>query len=85
MTQPIIAGSGDGTRPTTSGGVDNIGGGERFSSQRTAAGEDVASPAPSERMRDKRKNVENTRHDDSAAFGLHEDLAQQPNPGPGQR
>ena len=85
MTQPIIGGSGDGTRPTTSGGVDNIGGGERFSSQRTAGGEDVASPAPNERMRDRRKNVENTRHDDSAAFGLHEDLAQQPNPGPGRR
>jgi len=85
MTQPNITGSGDGTRPTTSGGVDNIGGGERFSTQRTAAGEEVASPAPRERMQDKRKSVENTKRDDSAAFGLHEDLAQQPNPGPGQR
>lgn len=83
MTQPSISGSGNGTRPTTSGGVDNIGGGERLSSKRTAAGGEVSSPLPQERMRSKRKDVESTKHDDSAPFGLHEHLEQQPNPDPG--
>ncbi len=76
MNSPTIAGSGDGTRPVTSGGVDNIGAGERFSGKRNAAGEEISAPGPEERMRDKRKDVEGTKHDDSAAFELHEDLEQ---------
>jgi hypothetical protein len=63
--------------------VDNIGGGERLSSKRTAAGGEVSSPLPQERMQSKRKDVESTKHDDSAPFGLHEHLEQQPNPDPG--
>jgi hypothetical protein len=74
MSSRPAAGSGDGTRPATSGGVDNMGGGESFSGKKTAAGADVSGPAPKERMQDKRKDVEATRHDDSAAFGLTEDL-----------
>ncbi|SEK17135.1 MULTISPECIES: hypothetical protein [unclassified Variovorax] len=74
MINPPVTGSGDGTRPTTSGGVDNIGGGEKFSGTRNKAGENVAGPAPKERMQAKRKNVEATKHDDSDDFDLHEDL-----------
>jgi hypothetical protein len=74
MSTPSIAGSGDGTRPTTSGGADNIGAGEKFTSRKNAAGEDISGPAPQERMQAKRKNVEASRHDDSADFNLREDL-----------
>jgi hypothetical protein len=80
-----VTGSGDGTRPTTSGGVDNIGGGEKFSDTRSEAGENVGGPAPQERMQAKRKNAEASTHDDSDAFGLHEDLTPASNrePAPG--
>ncbi len=84
MANHSITGSGDGTRPTTSGGVDNIGGGERFTDQRNAAGEEITAPAPRERMQDKRKDVEATKHDDSDAFGLHEDLTPDSNQDPAQ-
>jgi len=69
-----VTGSGDGTRPTTSGGVDNIGAGSTLGGQRNAAGEPVEGPAPDERMSGKRKSVEGTKVDDSAAFELKEDL-----------
>ncbi len=78
-----VTGSGDGTRPTTSGGVDNIGGAESFAARKTRAGEDFAGPAPHERMQDKRKDVEGTKHDDSAPFGLTEDPTPQDNRDPG--
>ncbi|MET3498258.1 DUF2934 domain-containing protein [Variovorax boronicumulans] len=71
--------SGDGTRPTTSGGVDNIGGGESFTGKKNAAGADVSGPAPGERMQDRQKSVESTAQDDSAAFGLTEDLTPETN------
>ena len=74
MSDRPSTGSGDGTRPATSGGVDDMGGGESFSGTKTAAGESVSGPAPTERMQDKRKSVEATKHDDSASFGLTEDL-----------
>jgi hypothetical protein len=79
MSTPPIAGSGDGTRPTTSGGVDNNGAGEKFTATKNAAGEDVSGPAPQERMQAKRKDVEASRHDDSADFNLREDLTPVPN------
>jgi hypothetical protein len=79
MSNIPIAGFGDGTRPTTSGGVDNMGGAEKFSAHKNEAGEDLAGPAPQERMREKRKSVEATKHDDSAAFGLNEDLTPEAN------
>jgi len=66
--------SAEGSRPTTSGGTDNIGAGEKLNTRKTAAGEDVSGPAPHERMSDKRADVGSTGHDDSAAFELHEDL-----------
>lgn len=81
MSNPPVTGTGDGTRPTTSGGVDNIGAGEKFSTTKTAAGESTSGPAPTEHMPAKR-TVETTRHDDSAAFELTEDLTPARNPEP---
>jgi hypothetical protein len=72
-------GTGDGTRPTTDGGVDNIGGGEKLTTHKNVAGEDVAGPAPQEKMQDKRKDAKAAKEDDSAAFGLNEDLTPVPN------
>lgn len=48
--------SGDGTRPTTSGGVDNIGGAHAFTPGQPSAPDDVA-PAPSEKMTEKRQDA----------------------------
>ena len=67
-----VSSSGDGTRPTTSGGVDNIGAGEKFTGKQTPGG-DVGGPAPKERMSDKRSDVRNSEHDDMDAFGLRDD------------
>jgi len=83
-SNPRVTGTGDGTRPTTSGGVDNIGGAESFTARKTKAGEDVAGPAPRERMQDRKKDVEGTKHDDSAPFGLTEDLTPEINRDPGK-
>jgi len=74
-----IKGTGDGTRPTTDGGVDNIGAGEKFTTERTAAGSEVSAPGPKERMKDKKADVENAKHEDSAAFDLHEDVTPESN------
>ena len=68
-----VSSSGDGTRPTTSGGVDNIGAGEKFTGKQTPGG-DVAGPAPKERMSDKRSDVRNAKHDDVDSFLMHEDV-----------
>lgn len=75
---PPSLGSGDGSRPTTDGTVDNIGAGERFVTPRDQQGE-VSAPAPHERLSDKRKNARSTKGDDSDAFGLHEDLTPESN------
>jgi hypothetical protein len=79
MSNKSSLGTGDGTRPTTSGGVDNIGGGESFTGTCTTAGGEISGPAPAERMAAKRKNVLASRSDDSDAFNLHEDLTAEPN------
>ena len=79
MSDRPISASGDGSRPATSGGVDNMGAGESFTGKRSAAGEDVASPAPTEGMQAKRKNVKASKHDDSAPFRLTEDLSSETN------
>ncbi|WP_454908763.1 DUF2934 domain-containing protein [Variovorax gossypii] len=83
MSDTPVSSSGDGTRPATSGGVDNMGAGKSFTGKKTAAGEDVSGPGPAERMQDKRKNVAATKQDDSAAFGLTEDLTPASNREPG--
>jgi len=79
MATPML-GSGDGTRPTTDGGVDNIGGAGRLG-QGEFPGE-TTGPAPKERMQDKKSDVEASRHDDSDAYYLHEDLSSEPNKEP---
>lgn len=73
MTRGGSPGSGDGSRPTTDGTVDNIGAGKAFSTDNGKEGE-MSKPAPVERLSEKRKNAEATRADGSDAFGLHEDL-----------
>ena len=47
--------SGDGTRPTTSGGVDNIGAADSFTPGKKS-GPDDASPGPVEKMTEKRQD-----------------------------
>lgn len=74
--------SGDGSRPTTSGGIDNIGAGEKFTGKTTAAGENVGGPGPHEKMQDKRKDAESSKNEDSSAFNLHEDPTPVPNTEP---
>lgn len=76
------ANSGDGSRPSTDGGVDNMGAGEKFTGEHTAAGGDTAGPAPVEKMQKKRKDAESVKHDDSAAYHLHEDVTPTPNTEP---
>lgn len=78
-----IAESGDGTRPTTDGGVDNIGAGERFTTKHTGANGEVDAPGPVEKASAKRMNAENSRRDDSAPFGLREDMSPDSNKEPG--
>ena len=75
-------GSGDGSRPTTDGTVDNIGAGKAFSTGEQKGKDkrgEVSKPAPTERMSEKRKNVEASKADGSDAFGLHEDLSTETN------
>jgi len=79
-----VSSSGDGTRPTTSGGVDNIGAGEKFTGKQTPGG-DVAGPAPQERMGEKRNDVRNSKQDDLDKFGMREDLEPDTNREPAPR
>ena len=78
-----VLGSGDGSRPTTDGTVDNIGAGEAFAPKENGKGKDtpgeVTKPGPPERMAANRRNVEATKADGSDAFGLHEDLETETN------
>ncbi|WP_219214061.1 hypothetical protein [Variovorax boronicumulans] len=76
--------TGDGTRPTTDGGADNIGGGESFTGHKNKSGEDIAGPAPQERMQDRKKDAHATKQDDSAPLGLNEDLTPVPNREPSE-
>jgi len=71
-------GTGDGSRPTTSGGVDNIGGGEKFSGKQTAGG-NVSGPGPAERLTDKRKSADSSAQDDTAPLDLQQDYTPETN------
>lgn len=79
MTNSNPLNSGDGTRPTTDGGVDNIGAGEKFTTKKNRAGEPVAGPAPPERMSAERADAESSKADDSAPFGLRPDAEPESN------
>lgn len=75
--------SGSGTRPTTDGGVDNIGAAEAFSTRKNALGEPVSGPAPNERLRDKASDAEAAEQDDSVPLSLRGDQHAEPNTEPG--
>ena len=80
MGNTTVMGSGDGTRPTTSGGTDNIGAASGVTGG--TAGGQSSGPAPAEKLREKRKDAEAAKQDDSAAFGLRQDVTPEPNPEP---
>lgn len=75
-------GSGDGSRPTTDGGVANIGAGGAFDTGRAATGEPNEGPAHPERLQDKRADAAGERLDESVPFGLHSDKTPQANTEP---
>ena len=60
-----LSNSGEGTRPTTSGGVDNIGAADSFTPGKTPQGNDAA-PSPPEKMREKRQDGSSNRADHPA-------------------
>jgi hypothetical protein len=60
--------SGEGTRPTTSGGVDNIGGADAFTPSNTPEGQHAA-PQPEEKMRGKRQSATDSNRADKPAPG----------------
>ncbi|WP_082524418.1 hypothetical protein [Pseudorhodoferax sp. Leaf274] len=74
--------SGDGSRPTTDGGVANIGAGGALDVGHSATGEPNNGPAHPERMQDKRGDAEAAEHDDAVPFGLHGDQHPQSNQDP---
>lgn len=82
-SNPAIHGSGDGTRPTTDGGVDNIGAGSGFATGKSAIGEANVGPAPSADRVDARTGTEATKKDDSVPFDLKGDTAADSNVEPG--
>jgi hypothetical protein len=61
--------SGDGTRPTTDGGVDNIGAGSKLTDVDDPQAE-TSGPAPDERMARKRSDRAGAAADDSAPLGM---------------
>ena len=63
--------SGEGTRPVTDGGVDNIGGASSFTPGKPSSPADSA-PKPHEKMAEKKADSASMKEDDSAAFGLRE-------------
>ncbi len=73
--------SGDGSRPTTDGGVDNIGGADTFVPRHP----DNSSPRPPERMSEVRKDKASVKKDDSAPFGLTEGTEESTNTEPPAR
>lgn len=78
MGNQSTIGSGDGTRPTTDGGVDNIGAGGAFIPGKG----DSNAPAPHEKMTEKKKDRAASKRDDSEPLGLHESTQTTPNTEP---
>jgi len=70
--------SGDGTRPTTDGGVDNIGAAGSFTPGKGGAN----APAPREKMSELKKDKASVKRDDSAPLGLTESIDSTPNTEP---
>ena len=78
MGHSNMLGSGDGTRPTTDGGVENIGAAGSFIPGKGS----TDSPAPTERMSEKKKDKASVKADDSAPLGLTESTQTTPNTEP---
>lgn len=69
---------GDGTRPTTDGGVDNIGAAGSF----TPGQADTNAPGPKERMTEKKRDKASVKADDSAPLDLKASTATDSNTEP---
>jgi hypothetical protein len=67
--------SGDGSRPTTDGGVDNIGGASAFTPGQGSAD----APKPPERMAEKKLDKASVKTSDADPFNLHPSTATSPN------
>lgn len=68
-----LSNSGDGSRPTTDGGVANVGAAEKLATGRAATGEPNSGPANAERMQNKRSDAQAAQADDAVPLGLHGD------------
>lgn len=65
-----LSNSGEGTRPTTSGGVDNIGGAGSFTPGGTPKANNTASK-PAEEINEKRQDKTLTRKNYPAPYNIH--------------
>ena len=74
-------GSGQGSRPTTAGGVDNIGGASSFTPGK-ALKEGESSPMPPEKMAEKKNDKEAMKRDDSAPLNLRQSPGEEPSTDP---
>lgn len=74
--------SGEGSRPTTDGGTDNIGAGEKFTGRQSPEGVEITGPAPTEKAQAKRQDAAAMQRDDSAPFNLHQAAESEPNTEP---
>lgn len=81
---PAINSRGDGTKPTTDGGIENIGAGGKFDTGKSAIGESNVGPAPTGGQAGRPKDVETTRKDDSVPFNLRGDPEPETNVEPGK-
>jgi hypothetical protein len=75
MATPSPLSSGDGSRPTTDGGVDNIGAAKSFTPGKGSAN----APAPQKKIPASIKDWASLKRDDSAHMGLTESTHGPPN------
>ena len=78
----VMSHSGAGSRPTTDGGVDNIGAGEKFTGKEAPEGVEVNGPAPAETAQAKRQDAAAAERHDASAFNLREQPESEPNTEP---
>jgi hypothetical protein len=78
MANPGTAGSGDGSRPTTDGGVDNIGAASGF----TPGNPPADAPAPPEKFAERKKDRASMEADGSAPMELRASAKTTPNTEP---
>ncbi|MFC6284816.1 MULTISPECIES: hypothetical protein [Polaromonas] len=78
MTAANMIGSGDGTRPTTDGGVDNVGAAGTF----TPGQGGKSAPAPKEKMSETKKDSVAAKSDDSAPLDMRQSMSSSKNTEP---